>query len=328
MPLSSAVRKRVVAVAGRLLALREESATPLQAANLLISGGVVPGSELIDETAPFAVAIRRSIPESGARVADYVQAAEQQGRGEEALRFLSRVDSASRRWQGPLLLASVEFASLLFVLLIYGLFVLPQFRAVFEAAGARLPQFTELVTTLVAPASPLAWLMVLALLILFAWRFVALLLGPLVRPLDRLALALPEIGDMLKHGNAVRLAGWLGHGSSDPAATRLALEAARSWHPRSTLTRACDAVLAQARKGRELFACLADSDAFDRDFRATVAQPATALLSLRARWRSSSDAVELPHGAFAKLIHAVIIVVIGAVIVALYLPIFKLAAMT
>lgn len=331
MPNAFANRRRIAEVAQRLLALRDESVAPANAVRILVAEAVLPPQPKADPALPFASAIA-SLSQSAAgpgalaHVVDYVGACEAQGHGDSALRLLARLKIARRRSRMSLSTIGVEVLLLTLVVTIHGIFVLPQFKAVFAAAGAPLPAFTRLVLALIGPTGPFLYLAVLALLAVLAWRVLPVLLGPLLRPIDRLLLSLPLLGPVLRERNSDRISGWLGFAAADAASQRAAVEAARIWFAGELLARECTEVLRAADAGQELTTSLAQARGFDSEFHAVLALPerADALAALRARWRIAESLPEHQSEFVPVLARVVIGLIVAAVVVAMYLPIFRL----
>jgi len=335
MASASTIRRNVAEVSRRLLALLEESVSPANAVQILVTEEILPSQANADPALPLSSAIHSIIPRPGilpnsaASVGDYARACESRGRGDVALRLLSRL--SIKRVQGRVSLAAIgiEFVLLLFVLLIHSLFVLPQFKAMYDAAGKTLPVFTQLVIGLIGPSRPFIWIGVFLLLVLIAWRVFPLLFGPLLRPLDRLLLALPLVGSAIRQNNSDRISGWLGFAAPDAPAQRAAVEAARAWFLGNLLTRECAAVLAMADGGKDINACLAQARGFDREFHNVIAlaDRADSLAALRARWRIADTLPERRSTIEPALVQIALGVLVAAIVIALYLPIFKLAAL-
>lgn len=335
MASASTVRRNVAEVSRRLLALLEESVAPANAVQILVTERILPPQANADPALPLSSAIDSVIPRPGvlpnsaASVGDYARACESRGRGDAALRLLSRLTIRRAQGRTSLAVIGVEFMLLLFVLLIHSLFVMPQFKAIFDAAGKPMPAFTQLVFALIGPSGPFIWVGVLVLLVLVVWRVFPLLFGPLLRPLDRLLLALPLVGDAIRQSNSDRISGWLGFAAGDAPSQRAALEAARAWFLGNILARECAAVLATADTGKDITACLTQAPGFDREFHNVVAlaDRADSLAALRARWRIADTLPENRSAIEPALAQIALGILVAAIVVALYLPIFKLAAL-
>jgi len=335
MARASTVRRNVAEVSRRLLALLEESVTPANAVQILVTEEILSSQTNVDPALPLSSAIHGiiprpgALPDSAASVGDYVRACESRGCGDAALRLLSRL--TIRRVQGRVSLAAIgiEFLLLFFVLLIHSLFVLPQFKAMYDAAGKPLPAFTQLVVGLIRPSGPFLWIGVSLLLVLIFWRVFPLLLGPLLRPLDRVLLTLPLVGTAIRQSNSDRISGWLGFAGPDASSQRGAIEAARAWFLGDLLARECGAVLATANTGKDINACLAQAPGFDREFHNVIAlaDRADSLAALRARWRIADTLPERRSTIEPALVQVALGVLVAAIVIALYLPIFKLAAL-
>ena len=132
---------------------------------------------------PFTSAIDSLVgPAAGpsplAGVVDYVGACETQGHGDAALRLLARLKISRRQGRMSLSTIGVEVLLLVLVLAIHGIFVLPQFKAVFAAAGAPLPAFTRVVLALIGPTGPFLYLAIFVLLAVLACASCPYFSGP------------------------------------------------------------------------------------------------------------------------------------------------------
>jgi type II secretory pathway component PulF len=334
MASASAVRRTVAEVSRRLLALLEESVAPAKAVQILVAEKILPAQSSGEAALPLSSAIKSVMPNplraiSAAGVGDYVGACESQGRADAALRLLGRLKIKRASGRTSFAAIAVEFILLIFVLLIHSIFVLPQFKALFDAAGAPMPAFTRLVLGLIGPSGPFIWAIVFMLFVVIVWRTLPVMFGPLVRPIDKLLLSLPLVGQAMRQSNSDRIAGWLGFAAADAASQRLAIEAAKTWFRGDVLSRECDQILRAAGAGKELAACLAQARGFDSEFHADVSlsDRADSLAALRARWRIAETLPEQQSALAPVLAQVALGIVVAAIVIALYLPIFKLASL-
>lgn len=234
MASASGSHRQVAAVARRLHALLEESIAPARAVQILVAESILPTQSNADSSRPLSSAIASMLappagsPGSVPSVVAHVAGCEARGRGEMALLLLARQGIQRAQGRTSLGVITVELVVLMIVLAIHAIFVLPQFQSMFDAAGTELPAFTRLVLALIGPSSPFIGIAALALLILLMWRIVPFVFGPLLRPLDRLLLALPLIGEKIRQGNSDRISGWLGSAAVDATSQRTAIEAAQA----------------------------------------------------------------------------------------------------
>lgn len=335
MTSASMVHRQVTEVSRRLSALLEESVAPARAVQILVAESILPAQASTTSTLPLSAAIASIIPRpanhSGSvpSIVAHVAGCESRCRGEAALRLLGR--GRIHRAQGRISLGivTVELVLLMLVLAIHSIFVLPQFQVMFDSTGTPMPAFTRMVFAFIGPTGPVLWIGALGLLILLAWRMFPFVLGPLLRPLDRLLLALPLIGEMIRQSNSDRISSWLGSAAADAPSQQVAIEAAKAWHSGDPLSRECAQVLRLAASGKEIFACLKEARGFDEEFRAALAisDREDALAALRARWRNADSLAELQSSLTPVLVQVVLGIVVAAVVIAMYLPIFKLAAL-
>jgi len=331
---ASGTRRHVAEVSRRLVALLEESVTPKAAVRILAAETLVAQQIETDPEFPLSSALGNTmaregiVPRSMAAVAEYVRACESRGRGESALRLLGRQSIRRAGGRTSLGVMGAEFVLLIVVVLIYSIFVFPQFEAVFDAGDAPLPAFTRLVFVLIGTSSPFLYVAVLLVLISIVWRTFPRLFGPLIWPVDRLLLGLPLVGPAIRQSHSDRISGWLGYAAADEASQRAALEAAESWYQGDSLGRECTAVLRAAQPGKALSACLAEARGFDREFRAVVSIPDRddSLAALRARWRVAETLPERQSELGSVLVHIAFGIVVAAVVIAMYQPIFRLGS--
>jgi type II secretory pathway component PulF len=88
-------------------------------------------------------------------------------------------------------------------------------------------------------------------------------------------------------------------------------------------------VLRAAATGKEILACLKEARGFDSEFHAALAisEREDALATLRARWRSVGALPEFQSSLTPALVQTGIGIVVAATVIAMYLPIFKLASL-
>lgn len=329
------VHRQVAEVSRRLLALLEESVAPAKAVQLLVAESILPAQASVGPALPLSAAIASIIPHPGTRsdsvasVAAYVGNCESQGRGEAVLRLLGRLKIRRAQGRTSLGVIGVEFVLLMLVLVIHSIFVLPQFQTLFDSVNTPMPAFTRMVFALIGPSGPFIWVGGLGLLILLVWRIFPFVFGPLLPPIDRLLLALPLIGPRMRQGNSDRISGWLGFAAADASSQQAAIEAAQSWYSGDPLSRECAEVLHAVSSGKDIFTCLMQARGFDREFGATVAfsDREDSLVTLRARWRSVETLPEFQSSLTPALAQIVLGVVVAAVVIAMYLPLFKMASL-
>ena len=335
MSSASTVRRQLAEIARRLVALIDESVAPARAVQILVAENVLPPQSNDASARPLASAIE-SLSKHPAidlrtaeRVGAYVGACEAQGRGDTALRLLGRLKIQRARGRTSLGVIGVEFVLLMVVLLIHSIFVLPQFQAMFDSVGAPMPAFTQLVYALIRPSGPFIYLGIFVVLLVLVWRRMPFLFGPLIRPLDRLLQALPMVGPAIRQNNSDRLSGWLGFAAADRSAQSIAIEAAEHWYRGDVLSRACAAILRDLSSGRDLAACLSTARGFDHAFHAVVSIPdrEDSLAALRARWHVADTLPEYSSPLAPALAQLVFGIVVAAIVIAMYLPIFKLGSL-
>jgi type IV pilus assembly protein PilC len=330
---ANGVRRYVAEVSRRLLALRAESINPQKAVQILVAEKILPPQTSADPEFPLSSAIRSIIPRpenssSLASVAAYVQACESQGRGDAALQLLGRLKIRRAHGRTSLGVIGVEFALLMLVLMIHSLFVLPQIQAMFDSVATPMPPFTRLVFALIGPSGPFLYAAAIVLLLVMAWRLLPAIFGPLLRPIDRLLLMLPLVGPSIRQSNSDRMSGWLGFASADTSTQSSAIDAARAWYRGDLLSRECAEVLKSVQSGKGVSSCLIEARGFDSEFKALLAmtEREDSLAALRARWRIAETLPEQNSALAPALTQVVLGVLVGAVVIAMYLPIFKLGS--
>ena len=335
MASASMLRRSITEVSRRLLALLEESVTPARAVQILVAEKVLPPQDSTGSAHPLSSAIDSIVAHQRGgsgfanAIATYVGVCEAQGRGESALRLLGRLRIRPSRGRTSLGLIAIEFALLVLVLLIHSIFVLPQFQAAFASVGTPMPAFTRWVFAVIGPASPFMYLVGIGLLVMLLWRLFPFALGPLIAPLDRLLFTLPLFGSVMRARNSDRLSGWLGFAAADQSSQLAAIEAARIWCRGDLLSRECAAIVRDVSAGRDLTACLAGARGFDDGFRGLVSIPdrEESLAGLRGRWRVAGTLPEHASALAPAIAQIVLGIILACVVIAMYLPIFKLGTL-
>jgi hypothetical protein len=332
---ASAVRRRVADVSRRLVALLDESVTPTNAVQILVAEKLLPAQAGAEPSLPLSSAMESILAGGGivpnpiARVAEYVRNCESNSRGDLPLRLLGELRIKRARGRTSLGAIGVEFIVLGIVLVIQSIFVLPQLKATFDAVGVPMPEFTRMVFALVGPSGPFLYAGFLALLIVAVWRLFPFLLGPLIRPIDRTLLALPLVGTAMRRSNSNRMSGWLGFSGCEASSQRTVIEAAQAWYQGDLLSRECAAVLRACDAGKEISACLAQARGFDNEFHTAISMSnrEDSSAALRARWRAAATLPERQSGMEPALVQVILGVLVAAVVIAMYLPIFKLGSL-
>lgn len=331
----SVLRRSIAEVSRRLVALLEESLTPAGAVRILVAEKILPPGQDIASAYPLSAAINSVVSRSGKShgaaqpIVAYVGACEAQGRGDSALRLLGRLKIRRASGRTSLGLIGVEFVLLMIVLLIHSIFVLPQIQQVFASVDTPMPAFTQMIFALIGPSSPFIYVVFFLLLVLLIWRIFPFAFGPLLAPFDRLLMSLPLIGSATRKSNSDRLSGWLGFADADASSQLAAIDAARVWYRGDVLSRQCGAVLREVAAGKELSACLAEANGFDREFQAVISIPERedSLAALRARWRIADTLPEQSSSLAPALVQIALGVIVAAVVIAMYLPLFKLGSL-
>lgn len=335
MASASTIRRSIAAASRRLVALLDEAVAPRNAVQILAAEGNLPAQTGADSALPLSAAIGSIAPHkggyagSGESIVAYVAACESRGRGDAALRLLGRLKVTRATGRTSLGVIGLELALLVIVLLIHSIFVLPQFQAIFESADTPLPAFTQVVFALIGPSSPFVYVALVLLLLLLIWRLFPSVIGPLLQPMDRMLLALPLAGARIRQSNSDRISGWLGFAGADAPSQRAAIEAAQAWYSGDLLARACAEVLRAASAGTPVAECLAKARGFDSEFRAAISLPdrEDSLASLRARWRIAATLPERSSSLEPALLQIALGVIVAAVVIAMYLPLFKMASL-
>ncbi|MEZ5462102.1 hypothetical protein [Dokdonella sp.] len=329
------VRRHLAEVSRRLLALLEESVTPANAVQILVAEKILPPQAGSASEFPLSSAISAIIPSSGnlpnsaEHVASFVHDCETRGRGKSALRLIGRQKIKRAQGRVSLGLIGIELILLVIVLTIHSIFVLPQFKAMFEAANTPMPAVTQLVYALIGPSGPFIYVGIFVLLALVIWRVFPFLFGPLLRPIDRLLLTLPLVGSAIRQSNSDRISGWLGFAAANSSSQKAAIEAAKDWYMGDILARECAAILHSAHLGQDISTLLECAPGFDSAFRAAlrISDSEDSLAAMRARWRIADTLPEHQSAIAPALAQIAIGVVVAAVVIAMYSPIFKLGAL-
>lgn len=329
----SRARHHVADIFIRLDSLLEESVAPADALGILVAQGVLPAGGGPSAEQPLAAVASRALAGSGLAsgsadaIDKFMRNCEARGRGRDALRFLAHVDTVRREPRRGLTAIPVilfEFLLLLLVFTIQVIFVLPQIETIFEASATPLPALTRLLLAL----QPLVYVIAPVAIIALLCSLLPILRLPVRIFLDRLKVRVGGAGRALRKSNADRMSGWLGLAGSEPASQRVAIEAARAWHADDVLAGVCADVLRRAGATDDLFLRLSQSRGFDHEFASTVSITGVEMRAsaLRARWRNAESLPDQPPGLAPVVAHIILGVLIAIVVVAMYLPIFKLGA--
>lgn len=321
-------RKRLALLCARLAALQEESFGANQAAQLMV-GHSTPANEQSIGAHGVADVVR---VKAGQPIGDYVASAETAGLLPKTLNFLAWELSPSQpnAW-GAFLLGS-EVAVLIVVTLVFSFFVAPTYQKVFEDLNAPLPRLTLFMFGLLSPSSPFIWIVIFLGIVAIAWRLSPAALARAISPLDRIVLALPEIGKVQRTRNSDVLAGWLGHiGPANHQTIACALRAAVRYGGDHVSARACRRLETSIAQGPSLQETIRHASDFDAQIKATIAatecNPGLDLAAaLRARWRASRGiSLRWPNRVII-IAQLIIGLFVALVVTTIYIPIFEIAS--
>jgi type IV pilus assembly protein PilC len=322
-------RRRLAELCARLASLQEESVGVDEAARLLAAERHLPSSDGSSYSASLAELVKR---EGGQTIGDYMVSAEAAGLAPKTLRFLAAELDQGRNIGWPVWLVATEFSVLITVAAVYGIFVLPAYQSLFEDLGADLPAATRFMFMLLSPSNPFVWGFLCVGIVAIVWRGLPVLLGPLAPVLDRIALALPEVGPAMRTRNADALAGWLGHvGPTDHQATDRALRAAVEYASDGLTLRSCRRLRTSVEQGPSLQKAVRQSHDFDAQMSATMAavegdSGLNVGAVLRARWRAAQGRASRGWSRSTVIAQILIGVLVAFLVSALYLPIFKIGS--
>ena len=321
-------RKRLALLCANLAALQEESMGANQVARLIAVDCSLPSDESSPGARSLAEVVRR---EAGHVIGDYVTSAETAGLTPRTLLFIASELSPNRPNAWAAMLLGAEVSVLMAVTLVYSFFVAPSYQKLFDDFAAPMPGITRFMLSLLAPNSPFVWLLIVVAAIVLIWRLAPAALAPAASALDRVVLALPEIGSVQRTRNSDVLAGWLGHiGPANHQTTERALRAAVQYDGDRVCARACRRLETSIAGGASLQEALGRARDFDAQIGATVAATERdagldLAAALRARWRASQVTNLRWPNRMVVIAQLIIGLFVALIVTALYVPIFNIS---
>ena len=243
-----------------------------------------------------------------------------------------RAEATRRKVKKALIYPTLVVVAALLITALLLIYVVPQFEAVFQAAGAELPAFTQLVIR-ASEAMQTWWPAVLGSVLAAGIGFTVLKRRwPRFRDaLDSLALKLPVVGNLLANAATARCAGTLATAMAAGVpmldALRAVADAAANAVYMRTLRGVCDKVAG----GQPLSDCLRDGDLFPDMMVQMVAvgEESGSLEEMLGHVADQceaevSDATDHLASLMEPLLMVILGVLVGGLVIAMYLPVFQL----
>lgn len=217
------------------------------------------------------------------------------------------------------------------ILLIY---VVPQFEALFQGFGADLPAFTKMVLELSEFAQSKGWLVAIGIVGFFTgFIFIKKRSPGLQRLLDRTILKIPQIGPILQDAATARFARTLSTMFSAGVPLVEALESVAGATGNVVYEEAILKMRDQVATGQQLNVAMNEADLFPSMVTQMIAigEEAGSIDTMAAKVADFyeervDNAVDSLSSLLEPLIMAILGVLVGGLVIAMYLPIFKLGS--
>ncbi|MDQ7015087.1 MAG: type II secretion system F family protein [Gammaproteobacteria bacterium] len=211
-------------------------------------------------------------------------------------------------------------------------FVVPEFQKLFEGMGGELPAFTQFVMQLSEGFQKWWWLIVLVIVgSLKLFGYLRLNNKAFSDMIDRLLLRLPVVGDMLEKAAIARFARTLATMSTAGVPLVEAMESVATTSGNSVYYNAIMQMKDDAASGQQLQVSMQQTDLFPNMVVQMVAigEESGALDSMLAKVadlyeEEVDNAVDALTSLLEPLIMSFLGVVVGGLVIAMYLPIFKM----
>ena len=245
--------------------------------------------------------------------------------------FIEKAEALKRKVQGAMVYPGVVMTVAIMATCFMLIFIIPTFARMFTGFGAELPLPTKIVMGLSSFLRAYWWAMILGVVgtAVGLQRYYRTEAGHL--NIDRLLLKVPVLGDVLRKGAVARFTRTLGTliSSGVPILTGLEITARTSGN--RVIQAAIMAARASIREGETIAAPLRESDVFPPMVvqMISVGEETGALDDMLTRIADFYDSeVDTAVDALTSLIEPIMIVfmggVVGGMVVAMYLPMFKL----
>ncbi len=286
----------------------------------------------------FASALRRHPDQFDDLFCNLVEAGEQSGALETMLdrvaTYKEKTESLKARIKKAMFYPVAVMVVAFIVSAILLIFVVPQFQDIFASFGAELPAFTLLVISM-SEAAQAYWFHFLVVLVATAW-----MLGQLYKRskklrdgIDRILLKLPVVGDVINKSAVARFSRTLSTTFAAGVPLVDALGSVAGATGNSVYVNAVNQIAEDVATGQQLNFSMRNTGVFPNMVLQMVAigEESGALddmLDKSADYYEEQvdNAVDAMTSLMEPIIMAVLGVVIGGLIIAMYLPIFQLGA--
>jgi type IV pilus assembly protein PilC len=267
-----------------------------------------------------------------------VEAGEQAGALESLLdkiaTYKEKTEAIKKKVKKALFYPTAVLAVAIIVTVILLIFVIPQFEALFKGFGADLPAFTQMVVSLSRFVQTKGWLLLIIFGAIFYTFFYFKARSRAMRHfLDRVSLKVPIIGPILNKSAIARFARTLSTMFSAGVPLVEALESVAGATGNIVYEDAVMKIREEVATGQRLQRAMENTGLFPNLVVQMIAvgEESGALDAMSAKVASFyeedvDNAVDSMSSLLEPLIMAILGVLVGGLVIAMYLPIFKLGA--
>jgi type IV pilus assembly protein PilC len=247
--------------------------------------------------------------------------------------YKERIESIKGKIKKALFYPATVLVVAFVVMLILLVFVVPVFQGIFSSAGVALPAFTQMVVTL-SEFMQHYWLLVLGVLIV---GIVGILMAykrseKMAHAVDRMSLKIPIIGNILRQSAIARFARTLGVTFAAGVPLVEALDSVAGATGSVVYGQAIRKMRDDVAVGHQMHLAMAQTNLFPNMVTqmVSIGEESGALDKMLFKVaefyeEEVSNAVDTLSTLLEPLIMVVIGILVGGMVIALYLPIFKLA---
>jgi type IV pilus assembly protein PilC len=267
-----------------------------------------------------------------------VEAGEQAGALESLLdkiaTYKEKTEAIKKKVKKALFYPTAVLAVAIIVTVILLIFVIPQFEELFKGFGADLPAFTQMVVGMSRFVQTKGWLLVVIIAgIVYGFLYVKKRSAAFRQALDRMSLKLPIIGPILVKSSIARFARTLSTMFSAGVPLVEALESVAGATGNIVYETAVLKMRDEVSTGQRLQRAMENTNLFPNMVVQMIAvgEESGALDTMSGKVASFyeedvDNAVDSMSSLLEPLIMAILGVLVGGLVIAMYLPIFKLGA--
>ena len=267
-----------------------------------------------------------------------VEAGEQSGSLETLLdkvaTYKEKTEAIKKKVKKALFYPTAVLAVAVIVTVILLIFVIPQFEALFKGFGADLPAFTQMVVSLSRFVQSKGWMILVAIaLSVYAFRYFHKRSAAMRHFIDRAALKMPIIGPILNKSAIARYARTLSTMFSAGVPLVEALDSVAGACGNIVYEQAVLKIRDEVATGQRLQRAMENTGLFPNMVVQMIAvgEESGSLDAMSSKVASFyeedvDNAVDSMSSLLEPLIMAILGVLVGGLVIAMYLPIFKLGA--